>query len=346
MRQTILAAVLASSALGARAQSTATLRGVDVYRSAVLTPEEAHARFDGRLQEYVHQRNKGGAKSAAKAEVLRRRMEREAEALPGVAWAELHVSEYFTSVDHAMYAVFDVVDRADASRLAFTPAPKGAHADPDGVLAAWRAYVAAGEVLSQRGQMNVDRPNCPGFYCLWGGTPELDAAQTAFVAGASKRGGELRRILRGSAEGDSRSAALFVLSYSTSGEDVVGLCREALTDPDSNVRGAALQILADVANRHPEITIALDRVLPRLDDPAFNVRGKAMGLLVPLVERDAYRADVGRSAPRLAALLRLAQPESHDLAFTLLGILSKKSYDRQDYASWEAWAARAAAGKP
>jgi hypothetical protein len=75
------------------------------------------------------------------------------------------------------------------------------------------------------------------------------------------------------------------------------------------------------------------------------VRVKAMGLLVPLAEREAYRQDMMRSAPRLAALLRFAQPESRDLAFTLLGILSKKSYDRQDYDSWDAWAAGAAAAK-
>jgi hypothetical protein len=273
-------------------------------------------------------------------------MEKETEALPGIAWAELHVSEYFTSVDHALYAVFDVVDEADASRLAFAPAPKGGGSDPAGLLAAWRKYVVAGEVVSQRGEMTVDRPNCPGFYCLWGGTPDLDAAQAAFVAGASARGVELRRVLRSDADGDARAAALFVLSYSTSGADVVGLCGEALSDPDSSVRGAALQIMADIANRHPELPLGLDGILPRLDDPAFNVRGKAMGLLVPLAERDSYRPELTRSAPRIVALLRLVQPESRDLAFTLLGILSKKSYDRQDYVSWDAWAAKAAAGKP
>ncbi|HEX4047063.1 MAG TPA: hypothetical protein VH309_04490, partial [Elusimicrobiota bacterium] len=88
------------------------------------------------------------------------------------------------------------------------------------------------------------------------------------------------------------------------------------------------------------------RVRPRLDDPAFSVRGKAMGLLVPLAERDAYREDMLRAAPRLAALFKFAQPESRDLAFTLLGILSKKHYDRGDYASWNAWAEKAAAGRP
>lgn len=335
-----------AAAGGAHAQSTATLRGIDVYRSSVLTGAEAHKLFEPRLREYVALRNMRTAGSHDKAEDMRREMEGQARAIPGVAWAELHVSEYFTSVDHAMYAVFDVVDRADSSRLAFTPAPKGAVKDPGGLLAAWKNYVAAGEAVSLRGEMSVDRPNCPGFYCLWGGTPELDAAQKTFVDGAASRGEELKKVLRASSDGEARAAALFVLSYLPSGAELTSLCHESLSDPDPNVRGAALQILADIANHHPELPIALDRVLPRLDDPVFSVRGKAMGLLVPLADRPAYRPAMMAAAPRLTQLLRLNQPESRDLAFTLLGILSKKSFDKQDYASWDSWAAKAAAGRP
>ncbi len=345
MRKALLCVLLSAFAAGVRAQSTATLRGIDVYRSAVLSPEAAGARFGERLHEYVMARNAGSRGAREHAEALRVEMEKEAAHLPGVLSAELRVTEYFTSVDHAMYAVFDVVDQADASRLAFARAPKGSPKDPGGLLRAWRAYVKAGEVVSLRGEMPVERPACPGFYCLWGGTPELDAAQKAFVDGAASRGDDLRRVLRTSADGSARTAALFVLSYSTAGLDVVGLCHEALSDPDPDVRGAALQILADVANHRPELPIALNRVLPRLDDPSSAVRGKAMGLLVPLADRNAYRAEMLRSAPRLASLLKLSQPESRGLAFTLLGILSKKTYDRDDFASWDAWAAKAAAGK-
>jgi hypothetical protein len=346
MRKTLLCALLLAFAAPARAQSTATLRGIDVYRSEVLTSAAADARFGAKLREYVTDRNAATPGALKRAEALRAQLEKDAAHLPGVATAELHVTEYYTSVDHAMYAVFDVVDRADASRLAFTPAPKGEPKDPGGVLAAWRAYVKAGEAVSLRGEMPVDRPACPGFYCLWGGTPELDAAQKAFVDGAREQNAALRSVLRTAADGRDRAAALFVLSYSEAGLDVVGFCHEALSDSDPDVRGAALQILADVANHHSEFPIALNRVLPRLDDPSSAVRGKAMGLLVPLAERDAYRADMLPSAPRLAALLKLSQPESRGLAFTLLGILSKKNFDREDYASWDAWAAKAAAGKP
>lgn len=345
MRKSLLAAAFLAAAVQAGAQSTSTLRGVDVYRSAILTPAAAQSRFGARLREYVMLRNARTPGALENAERKRIEMSKEAAALPGVAYAELNVLDYFTSVDHAMYALFDVVDADDASRLAFTPAPKAHLADPAGLLAAWRKYVALGEELSRRGAMPLDRPACPGFYCLWGGTPELDEAQTAFVDGVAKHGEELRRVLRADADGDARAAALFVLSYGDNGPQVVSLCSEALSDSDSRVRGAALQILADIANHHRDVPLTLEKVLPRLDDPTASERGKAMGLLVPLAERDEYRKIMLTAAPRLVALMRLAHPESRDLAFTLVGMLSKKNYDRQDNAAWDAWAAKAAPAK-
>jgi len=331
-----LLAVLA--AVPARAQSTATLRGVDVYRSAVLSSEEARVRYNDRFVEYVHLRNLQDPKAEAKAEKIRQEAEAEVAARPGVVFAELSFAEFFTSEDHAMYAVFDVVDKADASRLEFAPAPKGSLPDPEGLLSGWKRYMELGENLSQRGEMSFDRPNCPGFYCLWSGTAEIESLQESFKDGARQHGADLRRILTEDKDGEKRAAALFVLSYSISGREVLDYCHKALGDPDSRVRGAALQILSDIANHHPELPIALARVLPRLDDPTAAVRGKAMGLLVPLAERDAYREVMMAAAPRLVALLKLHQPESRDLAYTLLGMLSRKTYDKVDYESWEKWA--------
>jgi hypothetical protein len=70
-----------------------------------------------------------------------------------------------------------------------------------------------------------------------------------------------------------------------------------------------------------------------------------MGLMVPLSDRPVYREVMLKAAPRLAALLKLSQPESRDLAYTLLEILSKKNFGNQDYAAWDAWAEKAAGGR-
>lgn len=329
--------LLLGAAHGARAQSTGTLRGVDFYRSNSVTGTMLRSRFNEALRKYVSLRNEHRQSGDDKAEDVRLNIAREVLKMPGVAWADLEMTEFYTSSDHAFYAVFDIVDESDASRLAFTPLPRAHLPDPDGLLKAWRDFMLRGDILTKRGELSIDRPNCPSYYCIYGGTPELDAAHQKFVAGVASQGEALRRILAADSDGEKRSDALFVLSYSTAARDLVALCQDSLADSDSRVRGAALQILADIANHHNEVPIGLDRVLPRLDDPASAVRGKAMGLLIPLAERESYRSVLALSAPRLVALLQLAQPESSDLAYTLLRLLSKRTYTKNDIASWTAW---------
>ena len=98
------------TAAPARAQSTATLRGLDVYRSSLLSPDKARALFGPRINEIVNLRNRHRPVSTEQAEVIRKAIEREAAKIEGIAYAGLTISEYFTSVDHAMYVTFDIVE--------------------------------------------------------------------------------------------------------------------------------------------------------------------------------------------------------------------------------------------
>ena len=337
---------LALIAAPAAAQSSATLRAVDVYRSAHLDHVKAEALYGAKLKEYVLLRNSKRPASNAKAEEIRRAIEADVRKRPGVAFAALRIVEYFTSVDHAMYATFDIVDEAERGRMAFAPAPSRKTPDPLGLLATWKQYSELGSQLSRQGRMPVDRPECPGFYCLWGGaTPELAALQNKLVDGVPKKLKELREVLIQDPDGEKRAAALYVLSYAKAGEQVVEDSLRALKDPDGRVRSAALQILSDEANQRTELRIDLDRVLPALDDPLGEVRTKVMGLLVSMSDDKAQRAKLLGAAPRLVELLKLRQPESSDLAFTVLGLVSKKDIDRRDLNAWEKWAAAAASGK-
>lgn len=337
--------LLAAAPSPARAQSTATLRGIDVYRSSVLTPEKAKEMFGRKVQEIVSLRNQRRPVSTEKAELLRKEIEREAAKIPGVAYAGLTLSEYFTSVDHATYATFDIVDESDRGRLAFLPEPKRNTTDPEGLLAAWKSYYEIGSALTRRGEMPVDRPDCPGFYCLWGGvTPELDALQKKFIAGAAAKERELRTVVAHEANPEKRAAALFVLSYGARGEKVIESCLAGLKDPSPVVRGAGLQILADIINHRKDLRVDADKIVPLLDDPSASARGKTLGLLVPMVDDESQRAKILAAAPRLLDILKLTQPSSHDLAYTVLGQLSRKAFDRRDYASWEKWITENAEG--
>ncbi len=345
MMTLLMSLLLAAAPVPARAQSTATLRGIDVYRSTVLTADKARELFGRRINEIVLLRNQRRPGSTEKAEAIRKAIEQEAAKTPGIVDARLTLTEYFTSVDHAMYVIFDIVDESDRGRLAFAPESKKNTSDPNGLLAAWKSYYDLGSALSRRGQMPVDRPDCPGFYCLWGAaTPELAVLQQKFVAGAAAKERELRTVMSHEADADKRAAALFVLSYGTRGEKVVESCLAALKDPSAAVRGAGLQVLADIVNHRKDLRVDAEMITPLLDDPSGSVRGKTLGLLVPMADDAAQSKKIRAAAPRLIEILKQTEPSSHDLAYTVLGQISQKTFDRRDYASWQKWAADSAEG--
>ncbi len=337
---TALAAALWAMASPVCAQSTATLKGIDVYRSSVVTLEDIRRKSDRLLDSYLRQRNDGRRAAMKAAERTKTEIENQIRSLGKLAFVSMAYSEYVTSAERTAYVTFDVVDNADArTRMPFREAPSGYAGDPSGILEAWRQYSDLGQSQLDKGSISTDRPACPGFYCTWGSsTPELEALEKRFSGEAPALKSDLKKVLDEDASPQSRSAALSVLSYLPDGAEVAALALSGLHDPSVEVRSAALQILSDLAIYHKEIFLDARDIIAALDYPTVSDRSKAMGVLVGLVDNVAYRPYViSRAAPYLVPLLKLSQPSNHDLAFTLLGVLSQQSYDRHDYDSWQKW---------
>ena len=114
---------------------------------------------------------------------------------------------------------------------------------------------------------------------------------------------------------------------------------EALEDPSEVVRGSALQVLSDITLHHSSVPVDVDRIISALDYPATSDRSKALGVLVGLKVNSpddrAYLA--ARASPHMLDLLRMSQPCVHDMAFTLLRILSQETFGQRDYAAWGRW---------
>ena len=342
MRALALAvAAVCSFCLRAGAQTEPSVKAMDVYRSQTLTPARARAEASPLLGSYLRARlehHRGNQKVEAR---LKAQVEAKLKKSAGLAFLSISVNDYVTSANRTWYVTFDAVDAADAkTRMPFRAAPSGRAPDPEGLLAAWQQYSDAGDALAQKGLLDMSaHPNCPGFFCLWGSkTPELKQLEQKLEAGAVSGRTLLEKTLADDAEPRKRAAALFVLSYLKDGKDVVELCYAALEDPSEDVRSASLQILAEVALYHKTVFLDVGKIVPALDYPTVSDRAKALSVLVGLADNPSYRPTVlTRGTPYLLGLLRLQQPANHDLAFTLLAMLSQQSYDQRDYDSWRKW---------
>lgn len=337
-------AVLSLSLLAAPAgaQSSATLRGVDVYRSEQVAVFKLEELFGQQLQSYVRLRNDGRKNQLKTAERLQDDVEEGVRKLGKFAYAAMHYGRYLTSAEQTAYITFDLVDAKDAkTRMPFVPSPSGSPPDPEGLVAAWRQYSELGRQNRLQGDLSLDRPSCPAFYCSWGSpTPELAALEKKFEGGVEKAKPSLLKVLAEEADPRKRAAAVYLLSYGKDGKAVAELMVKTLSDPASEPRQAALQVLSDVAVYAKTVPIDAARLIAALDFPATTDRVNAMTALIGLADRPDYAPLLKTlGSPRLLELLKAKQPSVHDLAFTLLGMLSKESFDRRDYKAWELWVA-------
>ncbi len=326
------------------------LKAVDLYRSDEITLDAARKRLMPLIDRYAALRESGGRRSLAAAAKAKIRVEAGLRAMAALAYADLYYADYVTPKGRSSYITLDVVDRKDRkARMPFRPRPWRRLPDPGGLLAAWRGYAALGKRLIATGQLELtERPDGLGYYRLWGSaTPKLAAYEKRFEAGALGRRKELLQVAFQDARPAQRSAALFVLSYMPGGDDVARVMQDALRDPDVDVRGAALQILADLATYDRAAAIDAGKLFPVLDYPSTADRVKALAVLVGMADNPRYKAFLLSCVPQPAVrLLRLSQPDSQDLAYTLLTMLAPAPLDRRDVDGWQRWADAQAAGAP
>ena len=350
MRLFVLCAVLAVLAVPARADvpSTATLRGVDVYRSETVTPAVAVRLLGPKLALYVTHSNEGGA-ALKLAEQLKGELESEMIRLGDFAYVGMNVGLTVRASVYDIVITFDVVDSKDAAeRMPFVPRPAGRLPDPGGLLGQWRVYWDLCAAARRQGEPVVERPACPAFYCPWvQSTDRIKELEDLFAREVPGYEADLVRVLAEQADARDRAAAVYLLAFSTSGPAVAQLMLGATADPDGEVRAAALSVLADIAVYCKDVFIDGRRLLPVLDFPATQDRSKALAVFAGLAANPRYKAYISsRVATRLVRLLYALDPNVNDLALTVLSMVSGRSYPSWDVDSWEQWAQEKAAQDP
>ncbi|OGR87855.1 MAG: hypothetical protein A3J74_06255 [Elusimicrobia bacterium RIFCSPHIGHO2_02_FULL_57_9] len=343
MAKQLLAVLFLAACRPASAAGDVKFQGMDIYRSEAVTVEQIERHAGGMIKNYMRLRAQDRKESVKVAERLRPQIETRARQLGKFAFLKFHYGEYVTSAERTAYVTFDIVDAKDAKeRMPFRPIPARHLKDPNGLLAAWRQYSDLGVALMKQGLISTDRPTCPAFYCPRGtATPELAAFERRFAEAVPIDKALLLEVLKNEADPHKRAAALYLLSYLKDGKEVLRIMMMGLDDPGEDVRAAAMQILADISLNYKSLFMEVNRIIALLDYPTVSDRSKSLALLVSIADNPVYRPYImSRATPYLVRLLKMNQPSHHDLAYTLLAMLSQETYDRRDYSSWEKWVSK------
>jgi len=245
------------------------------------------------------------------------------------------------------YLSVDVVEKADAKRLDFYPAPTGNVAVPQDLLDWVRRYEKASFQLFQIKPREMRDLNEGHFIDADEGLKQYQEKMLEMVP---PNYDVLVKALREDKDPVKRADCATLLGYAKDKKAVIIPLEAALKDPVVEVRAAAARSLVPIAylSAHTAVPFPLDPVLEMALYPTASDRAKAVAILLQLSADPVYfpaiREKIGGILVEMAAA---HQPAQREHSLTLLTIITGESYGK-DVAKWESWwkAQKAGTWKP
>jgi len=312
---------------------------IEFYGSSKVKPEVVREKFKKEIDRLMFTHWRKSTRSSKEAKKYRRAISQGVKALGDFGLLKMHIVKLAQTDDEKpILILFEVVEKKDmATRLPFRSFPTGEFDDTSQLTEAWAQYEALGEKL-EAAQL-IERPDCSAFYCVWGSlTPELAELERKFVAEVFTHKDLLVRIMQEHESASARKAAVYLLSYLKDGASVSNHAAFALMDADNGVRRAGVDVLSDLTIYYSEVPIAIHQINRLLDVPFPEDRSRALALLLNLADNPDYRRFMIETASKsLLKILRISHPNNHNLAYTVLSLLSGETIPRRDYDAWDRW---------
>ena len=137
---------------------------------------------------------------------------------------------------------------------------------------------------------------------------------------------------------ERRAAAAFLIGHFTNPHEIVSLLSPHVSDPSSFVRNNVLRVLGATIQKAKITQINVPPLLDLLDSPFDTDRNKALWVLYTAADEPKSKpVIIQQGGKKLVSLLRLKQPNNHQLAYEVLLKVSGKNFGENDLVSWENW---------
>ena len=332
-------AVFAAPARAARVRPA--VKFLEINGSSKVKPSDFSEKHSKTIEKLMFTQVRSSTKASLEAEKLKDILVSSLKEMGDFGLVEMDLIKLdWNDSEKPVLLLFEVIEKQDmATRFPFRSVPQGEFPAIQNVLDAWSRYEEAGKKYERTLESVPDRPECPAFYCVWGSlTPELAKLEEEFLALVPPNEEMLGRAMQEDKNPKNRANSVFLLSYLRDGASVSRYMSYALMDPDASVRDAAISVLNDMTVFHPEVPIEIHVINRLLDVPYPKDRTKALALMLNLADNDSYRPFLIQTASKqILKILRTRHPNNHDMAYTVLSLLSRENIARRDYDAWDRW---------
>lgn len=185
----------------------------------------------------------------------------------------------------------------------------------------------------------ADNPTCKDFQCIVPDDPVVENDLEHFRKMVEKYPKFVVNTIENDPILDRRRAAIFLLAYFKDPHQIAQILEKTLCDKNYYIRHDTLRVYGELYPKAPDIEFDINRVLLSLKADHVAERNKALIFINEIVTHQKYQQEVKQQAAlQLVKLLRLKQPNNHDLAYEILVKISRHPYSAQAITVWDEWA--------
>lgn len=188
-------------------------------------------------------------------------------------------------------------------------------------------------------QLDNDSQECPIYHCIASfHDPRLRPYLTVFQQGVITQKLLIIMTLHHDKNPHRRAAAALLVGHFQDPKEIISLLSTCVDDPDTEVRNNVLRVMATTLYKSHLTQIDSSPFIRLLDSPYVTDRNKALSILIMLADDPIVQAQIlHQGVAHWMDLLRLTQPDNHDLAYTLLKKVSHQHFGEFQLEKWSKW---------
>jgi len=245
--------------------------------------------------------------------------------------------------ENQLYSTLEIIDKQHPERMRFLNTASKNSADekrvhrPD-LIESTIAYEKLAFQLLMDKSISTHAP-CPVYHCIVGFEhPKLKPYLKQFNQGSVQEKDLIEKTLNEDVDSKRRAAAVFLVGHFHDPHEIIKILSPHISDKDNEVRNNVMRVIGSTLQKTSVSHLDVTPFLDALDSPYISDRNKALYVLSSVAKsKDVQQQILAKGSDRLLALIRLKQPNNHDLAYFILKEMSGQDFGPTNVEAWRHW---------